>query len=80
MNIHFSQANSRWDSVLSPIGDNQFELTLHFRIRLVRIEPTTHFYDGGTWAKGDGVAHSPYHPFTHKLHTWTDLEWTTYRQ
>lgn len=80
MNIHFSQTNSRWDSVLSPIGDNRFELTLQFRIRLVRIEPTTHFTDGGTWAKGDGVAHSPYHPFTHKLHAWNDLEWTNYRQ
>ncbi|WP_052731142.1 zinc metalloprotease [Spirosoma radiotolerans] len=80
MNIHFSQTNSRWDSVLSPIGGNRFELTLQFRIRLVRIEPTTQFYEGDTWASGNGVMHSPYHPFTHKLNTWNDLEWTNYRQ
>ena len=80
MNIHFSQQNRRWDSLLFPINDNQFELTLQFRIRLVRIEPTSHFSDGGSWMNGKGVLHGPYAPFTHPLHAWNDLEWETYKR
>ena len=80
MNIHFSQKNRRWDSTFFPIDDNQFELTIQFRVRLVRIESTTHFTDGSTWAKGDGIVHDTSEYRNSQLHTWDDLEWETYKR
>lgn len=80
MTIHFVQRGRRWDSLLFPIDDNRFELTLQFRIRLVRIEPTSHFTDGNTWMKGDGNLYDMDLHRTVKLETWNDLEWETYKR
>ena len=80
MNIHFSQRGHRWDSLLFPIDDNRFELTIQFRVRLVRIEPTSHFSDGGSWMNGKGVLHSIEDHKTFNLHAWNDLEWETYKR
>ena len=80
MTIHFSQRGQRWDSLLFPIDDNRFELTLQFRIRLIRIEPTSHFTDGNMWMKGDGNLSYVDGHRTIKLEDWNDLEWETYKR
>ncbi|AUD01093.1 hypothetical protein [Spirosoma pollinicola] len=80
MNILFSQRSSRWDSLLFPIEDNRFELTLQFRVRLIRIEPTSHFMDPGTYMNGDGFLRYLDGHRTIKLESWADLEWETYKR
>ncbi|GAB3796429.1 hypothetical protein GCM10028819_14020 [Spirosoma humi] len=80
MTIHFSQRGNRWDSLLFPIEDNRFELTLQFRIRLVRIEPTSSYTDTNTYAKGDGNLQYVDGHQTIKLEPWNDLEWEIYKR
>lgn len=80
MNIHFSQRGRRWDSLLFPVENNQFELTIQCRVHLVRIEPGSHFTDGTTWMNGKGVVHSLLDHQAIKLDAWDDLEWETYKR
>jgi hypothetical protein len=77
MNIHLFRKARPWDSCLLPVDDNTFELIFQFRIRLVRIEPTTRFNASGTRGSGDGILHDEGAHF--HLNAWTDLEWETYK-
>lgn len=77
MQIHFFKTARRWDSCLLPIDDNTFGLILQFRVMLVRIEPTSRFFTGDTYATGDGRLHDLYGRFN--LDPWTNQEWETYK-
>ena len=77
MQIHFFRRGRRWDSALLPLDDNTFGLILQFRVRLVRIEPTTRFFMGDTYALGDGILHDFYGRF--HLNAWADPEWQKYK-
>lgn len=78
MNIHFFRRAWQYDSCLLPLDDNTFGLILQFRVKLVRIEPTSHFYASGTYGTGNGILHDTDADF--HLQSWTDLEWETYKR
>ena len=80
MNIHFTQLGHRWDSLLFPIDDNRFELTLQFRVRLIRIEPTSSFAYREAYMDGKGILHTMDDHKKFNLNAWNDLEWETYKR
>ncbi|TLU97999.1 hypothetical protein [Dyadobacter luticola] len=77
MQLHFFRSAKRWDSALLPIDDNTFGLILQFRVRLVRVEPTTRFFMSDTYATGNGRLHDTYGTF--HLDAWTNQEWESYK-
>lgn len=78
MRIRLTHNGRQRDSLLMPMGASRtMDLMLQFRLRLVRCEPTSHFNVGGTRCRGDGILRDEYGRF--HLDTWTDTEWTAYR-
>lgn len=77
MHIHLFRNARRWDSCLIPIDDTTFGMILQFKVRLVRVEPTTRFFMGETYATGNGRLHDTYGHF--HLDRWDDHEWEDYK-
>ncbi len=68
-------AQSR-DSTLMPMNDRMLHLILHFKIQLVRCEPTTHFNAASAYCTGNGILHADHYRF--HLETWSDQEWNEF--
>jgi hypothetical protein len=77
MHIHLFRNARRWDSCLIPIDDTTFGMILQFKVHLVRVEPTTRFFMGETYATGNGILHDTYGRF--HLERWPDREWEDYK-
>jgi len=65
------------DSLLMPMDARTIDLMLQYSIRLVRCEPTSHFNVAGTYCTGHSILNDQYGRF--HLETWTDAEWTAFR-
>ncbi|NIJ51159.1 hypothetical protein [Dyadobacter arcticus] len=78
MQIQIFRSNRNWDSALLPLDDNTFGMILQFRVRLIRVEPTTRFFSSETYATGNGILHDTYGRF--QLDAWTDEEWEAYKR
>jgi hypothetical protein len=79
MQLHLFKSARRWDSCLLPMDDNTLELLFQFRVRLVRIEPTTRFnLGGGTFATGNGILHDT--DGNYNLDAWRNEDWDTFKR
>src|SRR4051812_6700445 len=77
MQVRFFHRGRGRDSLLMATSPRTLDLTLQFRIQLVRCEPTTSFrLPGGAHCNGDGIVHDlgRFH-----LDRWDDREWLAYR-
>ena len=81
MEIHASHSGLDRDSLLTPRGARAFDLTLQYRLQLVRCEPTTHFNASAAsraFATGNGLLHDGARQF--HLERWENAEWLAYRE
>ncbi|MFD2936785.1 hypothetical protein [Spirosoma flavum] len=79
MDIITSAKGKRWDSILEPVMPygSLLRLTLQIRLELVRIEPDSHSFDAFSYIH-NGILRNQFG--TVNLQTWSDGEWTSFRQ
>ena len=81
MEIRTSHSGQDRDSLLTSRGARTFDLTLQYRIQLVRCEPTTHFnasVASRIFCTGDGLLHDG--PRQFHLDRWENAEWLAFRE
>jgi hypothetical protein len=81
MEIRTSHSGLDRDSLLTPRGARTFDLTLQYRIQLVRCEPTTHlneFMASRIFCTGNGVLRDGARQF--HLDRWENAEWLAFRE